>query len=159
MQQIPRRRAPLIPSTDQGGGKRRLKIKKPRSAPRGFLLPALRSCCVPCTEEGGSTPLAYSSRNRSQANGCKKKFRDCLMRAELLAERHMGAEGVAWSLSNPGAIGFGLRARRQSTMEPAARFPELNPDHSGPARSSFGTTERSVFAAEIAARFQITRYV
>jgi hypothetical protein len=31
------------------------KKEKPRSAPRGFRLPTLRSCCVPRTEEGSST--------------------------------------------------------------------------------------------------------
>jgi hypothetical protein len=50
----------------------------------------------------------------------------------------------ALSLSNPGAAGFGLRARRQSTVKPTARLSELNPDHTGPACPSFGATERSV---------------
>jgi hypothetical protein len=47
---------------------------------------------------------------------------------------------------NPGAASLGLRTRRQSAVQAAARFPELNPHPTRPARSGFGTTDRSIFA-------------
>jgi hypothetical protein len=34
-------------------------------------------------------------------------------------------------------------------MEAAARFPELNPDHTGPACSGLGTTARSIFTPRL----------
>jgi hypothetical protein len=48
---------------------------------------------------------------------------------------------------NPGATGLSFRARRQSTVEAAARLPELDSDHTAPARAGLGATARSIFAS------------
>jgi hypothetical protein len=45
---------------------------------------------------------------------------------------------------NPSSTNLCLRTRRQSTVKPAARLPEFNSDHTGPACSSFGTTAWSI---------------
>jgi integrase len=45
---------------------------------------------------------------------------------------------------NARTAGRSLRASRHSTVEAAARFAELNPDHTGPSRSGLGTATRSV---------------
>ena len=57
------------------------------------------------------------------------------------------APAPALSFRNPRPTSLSFRARRQSTMEAATRLPELNPHHTGPARSSFGATARSIFAS------------
>ena len=59
------------------------------------------------------------------------------------------AEGTptpALGFCNPGTTNPRLWSRRQSAMKAAARLPELDPGNTGPARSSFGTAERSIFA-------------
>jgi len=62
----------------------------------------------------------------------------------------------ALGFCNPGAASPSLWARRQSTVEAAARFPELNLDHTSPACSGLGATARSIFASrsppEVASR-------
>jgi hypothetical protein len=57
------------------------------------------------------------------------------------------APAPALSFRNPRPTSLSFRAGRQSTMEAATRLPELNPDHTGPARSGLGATERAIFAS------------
>ena len=65
-----------VTSTVQGGGKRRAGIgslNKEAStvAPRGFRAgPTTLDHALVVTEEDGSTPQAYSDRDRSQASFC-----------------------------------------------------------------------------------------
>jgi hypothetical protein len=55
----------------------------------------------------------------------------------------------ALRFGNPGAASLGLRTRRQSAVQAAARFPELNPHPTRPARSGFGAAARSIFASPL----------
>jgi hypothetical protein len=60
-----------------------------------------------------------------------------------------GTPAPALGFCNPGTTNPRLWSRRQSTVKPAARLPEFNSDHTGPAYSSFGTTARSIFTPRL----------
>jgi hypothetical protein len=53
----------------------------------------------------------------------------------------------ALGFRNSSATGLRFWTRRQSTVEAAARFPELYSDHTSPARSGLGAAARSIFAS------------
>jgi hypothetical protein len=48
---------------------------------------------------------------------------------------------------NPRPTSLSFRARRQSAVEAAASFSELDPHHARPARSGFGAAKWSILAA------------